>query len=230
MNITLDELGPGAGRPVEDPENWLPRYDLVLGKGRCALEAMAVGPAVILIGSEGMGELVTPENFAAFKKRNFGLSLLRPGMNPAFLEEQVLNYSAGGARQVQEMVRATCSLEIMVETFMQLYNDLPARGLPFARSPDGLPVGMVASWCGPLLHEHAGLWVQQLQAEGGPPSHEREIKAVRDQLGGQRHRAEHYRAEARKYKTRALELQAKLALHKQAKKSLWAWPWSRKTP
>jgi hypothetical protein len=230
LNITLDELGPGAGRPVEDPENWLPRYDLVLGKGRCALEAMAVGPAVILIGSEGMGEMVTPENFAAFKKRNFGLSLLRPGMNPAFLEEQVLNYSAGGARQVQEMVRATCSLEIMVETFMQLYNDLPARGLPFARSPDGLPVGMVASWCGPLLHEHAGLWVQQLQAEGGPPSHEREIKAVRDQLGGQRHRAEHYRAEARKYKTRALELQAKLALHKQAKKSLWAWPWSRKTP
>jgi hypothetical protein len=151
-------------------------------------------------------------------------------MNPGFLEEQVLNYSAGGARQVQEMVRATCSLEIMVETFIQLYNALPARGLPFAGRPDGLPVGTVASWCGPLLYEHAGLWVQQLQAEGGPPLHEREIQAVRDQLGGQRHRAEHYRAAARKYQARALALQAKLASHQQAKKWLWAWPWSRKTP
>lgn len=230
LDIALDELGPGAGRPIEDPENWLPRYDLVLGKGRCALEAMAVGSAVILIGAEGMGEMVTPENFAAFKKRNFGQSLLRPGMNPDFLEQQVLNYSAGSARRVQQLVRATCSLEGMVETFIQLYNALPVRGRPFAGPSDVLPAGTVASWCGPLLYEHANLWVQQMEAEGGPPLHEREIQAVRDQLRHQRQRAEHYREDARKYKTRAVELKAKLALHRQAKKPLWARLWSRKKP
>lgn len=230
LGIALDELGPGAGNPVADPENWLPRYDLVLAKGRCAQEAMAVGAAVILIGAEGTGEMVAPENFAVFKQRNFGLSLLRPGMDQDFLEQQVQRYSADRARQVQELLRTTCGLDGMVEAFIQLYESLPARGRPFAGRPDVLPVTTMASWCGSLLREHAGLWVQQIEAEGGPPLHEREIQAIRNQRDHQRNRAERYREDARKYKTRAMELKAKLALHQQAEKSLWAQLWFWKKP
>ncbi|MES2466729.1 MAG: sulfotransferase [Verrucomicrobiota bacterium] len=230
LGIALDELGPGAGNPVADPENWLPRYDLVLAKGRCAQEAMAVGAAVILIGAEGTGEMVTPENFAAFKQRNFGLSLLRPGMDQDFLEQQVQRYSADRARQVQELLRTTCGLDGMVEAFIQLYESLPARGRPFAGRPDVLPVAAVASWCGSLLREHAGLWVQHTGAQRGAPCYKQELAAAQAKLVKQRERAEHYRNEARKYKARAAGLKAKPARKGKERKSLWARLWTRGAP
>ncbi len=231
LGIALDELGPGAGNPVAYPENWLPRYDLVLAKGRCAMEAMAVGCAVILIGAEGMGEMVTPENFAAFKKRNFGLSLLRPGMDQDFLGEQVQRYSADRARQVHELLRTTCGLDGTVESFIQLYDSLPSRGQPFAGPPDVLPVTTVASWCGSLLREHAGLWVQHSGApRGSTCAAAEELAAAHVKLFKQRERAEYYRTEARKYKARAAGLKAKPATKRLERKPFWTRLWTWKEP
>ena len=48
MNLPVDVLGSIAGNSASAPELILGGYDLVFAKARCALEAMAVGAAVVL--------------------------------------------------------------------------------------------------------------------------------------------------------------------------------------
>jgi glycosyltransferase involved in cell wall biosynthesis len=48
LRLELDVLGVGVGAAVGNPESHLPRYDVVFAKARCALEAIAVGVAVVV--------------------------------------------------------------------------------------------------------------------------------------------------------------------------------------
>lgn len=47
-------------------------YDLVFAKARCALEAMAVGCAVVLCDVGGLGPLVTRAQVQHLRRWNFG--------------------------------------------------------------------------------------------------------------------------------------------------------------
>src|SRR5262249_8385296 len=67
-----DVVGAGFDAVVSEPEKVLANYDLVFAKARCALEAMAVGSAVVLCDATGLGSIVTPGNFAELRKLNFG--------------------------------------------------------------------------------------------------------------------------------------------------------------
>ena len=53
------------------------KYDLVFGKGRAALEGLAVGAAVVLCDLEGAGPLVRSDRYDELRRRNFGLRALR---------------------------------------------------------------------------------------------------------------------------------------------------------
>src|SRR5215510_13908343 len=57
--IELDVIGAGANASTLNPESLLSNYDLVFAKARCALEALAVGTAVILCDAMGGGPMVT---------------------------------------------------------------------------------------------------------------------------------------------------------------------------
>ena len=73
----VDVIGRGTGTAVARPELALPQYDLVFAKARCALEAMAVGAAVIVADYSGLGGMVTPENVEAMRRLNFGLRTMQ---------------------------------------------------------------------------------------------------------------------------------------------------------
>ena len=47
VGVALDIAGMNSGAPSNTPQNTLRNYDLVFAKGRCAIEALAVGCAVI---------------------------------------------------------------------------------------------------------------------------------------------------------------------------------------
>ncbi|HKO00409.1 MAG TPA: glycosyltransferase, partial [Thermoanaerobaculia bacterium] len=74
--IEIDVLGYGADRPVREPERLLAQYDVVFARARSALEAMAVGCAVIVCDPSGIAGLVTTKNFDAMRRRNFGVRTL----------------------------------------------------------------------------------------------------------------------------------------------------------
>ena len=72
--MCVDIVGHAQGNPTDTPASVLAGYDLVFAKGRSALEALAVGCAVILADVVGCGPLVTPDNFERLlRARNFGI-------------------------------------------------------------------------------------------------------------------------------------------------------------
>ena len=122
--LELDVLGAKAGNAAVRPELELPRYDLVFAKARCALEALAVGTAVVLCDAVGAGPLVTTENLGRLRRLNFGIRALDGPVEPEPLLEQIERYDAADAAEVASRVRATAGLDALVDELLGLYGDV----------------------------------------------------------------------------------------------------------
>jgi Glycosyltransferase Family 4 len=124
--LDLDVLGKAAGTQVADPERLLPHYDIVFAKARCALEAMAVGNAVILCDFLGTGPLVTSENFDRLRVMNFGRSALLNPLRPEYLTTEIHRYDASDAAQVSRRTRTDAGLKTAVHQWITLYEEVVA--------------------------------------------------------------------------------------------------------
>lgn len=124
--LELTVAGLASGNPVARPEELLPGFDLVFARGRTALEAMAVGAAVILCDVEGGGPLVTAEGFAALREVNFGLAALRPPVEAERLLAEIRRYDPCDAERVSERVRAEAGRQQAVARLVELYRELVA--------------------------------------------------------------------------------------------------------
>ena len=77
--MAVEAAGTDSGRLVEDPETMLGSYDFVFAKGKAALEALAVGAAVVLCDQVGLGPMVTMAGLDELQAGNFGRRhLLQP--------------------------------------------------------------------------------------------------------------------------------------------------------
>ena len=72
FGVALDVVGKNSDHPVDRPETILAGYDLVFGKARCALEALATGTAVIVCDAGGLAALVSSDNLEKLRRKNFG--------------------------------------------------------------------------------------------------------------------------------------------------------------
>ena len=104
--VTLDTIGSSAGRSSQEPWNLLPEYDLVFAKGRCAMEAMACGCAVVLCDEQGLGPMVTARNFAGLRQLNFGFLTLTCPHDATAMRRRIRRYDASDAAEVSSMFRA----------------------------------------------------------------------------------------------------------------------------
>lgn len=110
--IELEVIGSGVDRQARSPEQVLAQYDLVFAKARCAMEAMAIGCAVILFNENmGMAGMVTTANVQAWQPWNFGRRLLQTEVSHANVVDAIANYSAADAKSVSDFVRANLSLD-----------------------------------------------------------------------------------------------------------------------
>src|SRR5262245_14502833 len=108
--IAVDVLGLRSGTASASPERVLPGYDLVFATGRSALEAMAVGAAVVLAEVVGIGPMVTAERFDELREANFGLRALWSPVSAEAVARQVARYDAADAALVSRRVRAVAGL------------------------------------------------------------------------------------------------------------------------
>lgn len=122
--VSLDVVGHNAGRVSAAPEALLGDHDIVFAKGRSALEALAVGNAVILCDAIGVGEMVTRENVEQLRPLNFGFRTLDKPLSVAALSEQITRYDPANALQVSEFIRANCGLEATIDELLQLYREV----------------------------------------------------------------------------------------------------------
>ena len=124
--IQVDVMGRSMGTENAHPESALPKYDLVFAKARCALEAMAVGNAVVLCDFAGVGPYVTAADFDAMRLKNFGRALLAEPLSASALLKQISRYDASDARALSVRVRAEASLNGMVARWESIYREVLA--------------------------------------------------------------------------------------------------------
>jgi hypothetical protein len=126
LGLEVDALGAGAGEVVADLPARLVQYDVVFAIGRMALEAMAVGCAVVVVDGHGLAGLATTRTVSAWRDHNFGFAVLtRPVSVDAVLAE-VRRYDAADAARVSDFVREHCSLELYLDRLEAIHRGLIA--------------------------------------------------------------------------------------------------------
>ncbi len=130
LGVPLDVIGRGVGRGANHPEHLLDRYDLVFAKAKAAMEAMAVGAAVVLCDFGGLGPMVTADQFDRLRPLNFGFESLVNEVTPEGLIREVERYDASDAARVRDLIRATCGLEGAVSDLVAAYVNVISEAAP----------------------------------------------------------------------------------------------------
>jgi glycosyltransferase involved in cell wall biosynthesis len=119
--IALDIAGNVCGRPLDQPEAHLWQYDLVFARGRCALEAMGTGAAVVLCDAEGLGPLVTPEAIDRLRDGNYGMQVLCDPHREDLVLREIDRYDPQVAARVTTIVRRTHNLACVAKAISAVY-------------------------------------------------------------------------------------------------------------
>jgi hypothetical protein len=135
--LELDVVGSGAGRSLQDPGGVIARYDLVFAKAKSAIEAMAVGTAVVLCDYRGLGQMVTSADFDALRRLNFGLRTLDRPLAPDLIRREIERYDPRDAAAVSERVRQEAGLQPALDRLIALYEEVIAEQ---QREPPSDPV------------------------------------------------------------------------------------------
>ena len=121
LGIQVDVVGMSCGNPCPCPEKILGGYDVVFAKARAAIEALAVGCAVILCDARGAGTLVTSANVAELRHWNFGFRVLTAPLTAAHLQSQIKSYDAADAAAVSAWMRANGSMAQAINQIEEIY-------------------------------------------------------------------------------------------------------------
>lgn len=124
--VALDAVGLSLGNPHAQPELLLGQYDVVFAKGRAAIEALAVGAAVVVCDRERIGEMVTTENYARLRRLNFGVRSMDRPIHVDRLAEAIARYDAADAAAVTRRIRAEAGLEAAADAWVRLYEEVLA--------------------------------------------------------------------------------------------------------
>lgn len=124
--IAVDVAGLASGRVAAHPEELLPGYDLVFARGRAAMEAMAVGAAVVLCDIEGAGPLVARRGVERLRDLNFGLGALSAPVTAARLGEEIDRYDAADAAAVSAWLRQHAGRDRVVDRLVAIYREVAA--------------------------------------------------------------------------------------------------------
>ena len=148
------EIG-GGGRPIDRPEEVLPRYDLVFAKARCAIEALAAGCAVIVCDALGLAGLVTTTSVEAMRQLNFGARTLRRAIDAAAIGGEIDRYDPADAAAVCDRIRRSADSDLVADQFIALYDELCARP-PADDGDELLAVSRSLSRMAAQLYAHVG--------------------------------------------------------------------------
>lgn len=122
--LPLDVVGSGVGRSLASPGEAIAEHDLVFAKAKCALEALAVGAAVVLCDYRGLGQMVTSADLDALRRLNLGLRTLRRPLVPELILREIERYNARDAAEVSRRVREEAGLEPALDRLLTLYEEV----------------------------------------------------------------------------------------------------------
>lgn len=124
LQLPLDVIGVGVNNSITNPETLIGNYDIIFAKARCAIESIAVGSAVILCDTRGLGEMVTSNNAENYLHWNFGMRLLKNPIKPRRIIKEIKRYNAIDAQKVTQFIRTESSLDKALENYISLYKKI----------------------------------------------------------------------------------------------------------
>jgi glycosyltransferase involved in cell wall biosynthesis len=146
LGVTVDAAGASVGRVADAPERMLGQYDLVFAKARCAIEAMAAGTAVVVCDQAGMGPLVTSTNMEDLRRLNFGVRALREPVSVESLVREISRYDAADAALVSRRIRATARMDLSLERWIEMYNEVIAEQRASPLGDQGVELRVAAEY------------------------------------------------------------------------------------
>ena len=120
----VDTMGAVANTSVPRPQEALGAYDVVFAKGRSALEALAVGCAVVVCDIGRLGEMVTSDNVERLRHLNFGVRTIQQPLTEEGLQEQLARYQAHDMPAVQRYIRQNADFDAFFQQVLALYDDV----------------------------------------------------------------------------------------------------------
>lgn len=138
--VELDVIGEKMNNAVTRPEEVLKNYDVVFAKGRAALEALAVGAAVIVYsGIRYLGPMVRREEVERLLPLNFGIRVMGDALTPeelgARVENELGRYDPVDAAQASALVRAGAGQAAAMHAVLEMCEEVVAE---YGRSRAGL--------------------------------------------------------------------------------------------
>jgi hypothetical protein len=160
--IELDVRGAESGSIAEAPEKLLPQYDVVFAKARAALEALAVGAAVVPCDVWGMGSLVTSENYERLRRLNFGIRTLRHPVTEERILSELERYDPLDAAAVSQRVRREAGMVESVDQLLAISERVVSDGAALQTDPDAeaRAIGVYLRSIAPRSE-----WIMSLQRE-----------------------------------------------------------------
>lgn len=119
--ISLEVIGRGCGNVVAAPHELLPRHDIVFAKARCAIESMAVGCAVVICGTHGLGPMVTRANVETLREWNFGFRTMTVRHSVDAVDAAIRGYDAADAAAVSVLMRQQADVRDAVRRIVAIY-------------------------------------------------------------------------------------------------------------
>jgi glycosyltransferase involved in cell wall biosynthesis len=120
LDIELTLLG-GVGKPVWNVEDYINEADVVFSLGRGALEAMACARAVIVCGYSGADGLITPQNFHAFREKNFSGRSGRFKYGESDVVDEIKRYDPSVPGRLLEYVENDHNIQTVARRYLKLY-------------------------------------------------------------------------------------------------------------
>jgi hypothetical protein len=115
------------------------------------MESLATGCATVLCGPEGVGPLVTRENFDRLRRDNFGRRCLPLPMTVENLLAGMRQYSAADSRAVTDHARAELDLEHTLDQWIALYEELLPLPCPVDAEAEALAAATMLGKLAPPL-------------------------------------------------------------------------------
>ncbi|KQS55390.1 hypothetical protein ASG17_04710 [Brevundimonas sp. Leaf363] len=119
--IELVELGRAVGRFSNRIEDELQGFDLVFATARMAIEAAAVGCAVVVGDGRGVAGMLTPDRWPTWRHNNLGAALLSQPVTAEAFGAAIDAYDAEQARAVGDAVRRDASLDGYIREMAAIY-------------------------------------------------------------------------------------------------------------
>lgn len=122
-DIALTVVGPAVGELMQYPEQVIPQFDIVFASGLTAIEALSCLRPVVVCDGRGLAGIVTLQNYAKWRKQNFGLRTLSNALTAEAFTRELDRYSASEATSLGLLVRREAALTSWVARYVALYQD-----------------------------------------------------------------------------------------------------------